>query len=173
MFSCKGQKGSVILAKHTLYSLFIRYYNKRLEELEPHGKDSDIIYGKPYCRIQSYMVGVLAGYILYRHFFVKKVKIHWVRRWRSSLLLYLKELQSYYMLKIMFHISTELDRELLIQCSLWVASHQMSPSSKRCKSAAGYYGLENYWQQHTSPDLYMLRLLCPPKMSAGWVREQF
>ncbi|XP_071850235.1 O-acyltransferase like protein-like [Apostichopus japonicus] len=53
-----------------------QYYNKRLEELEPHGKDSDIIYGKPYCRIQSYMVGVLAGYILYRHFFVKKVKIH-------------------------------------------------------------------------------------------------
>ncbi|XP_071839750.1 O-acyltransferase like protein-like [Apostichopus japonicus] len=56
----------------------ITYYNDRLAELEPDGSNSDIIYGKPYCRIQSYMVGMFVGYMLYRHFHMKKINMHWM-----------------------------------------------------------------------------------------------
>lgn len=42
------------------------------------GTSADVVYGKPYCRIQSYMVGVFVGYLLYRHMHIKKIKVHWV-----------------------------------------------------------------------------------------------
>ncbi|KAJ8021731.1 Nose resistant to fluoxetine protein 6 [Holothuria leucospilota] len=54
------------------------YYNNRTDSLEPWGASSDIIYGKPYCRIQSYMVGVFVGCIIHRHTHIKNIKMHWV-----------------------------------------------------------------------------------------------
>lgn len=53
------------------------YYNDRMKKFE-EGTSADVVYGKPYCRIQSYMVGVFIGYFLYRHMHIKKMKIHWI-----------------------------------------------------------------------------------------------
>ncbi|KAJ8021721.1 Nose resistant to fluoxetine protein 6 [Holothuria leucospilota] len=53
------------------------HYNDRMESLEPWGIYTDIIYGKPWCRIQSYMVGVFTRYMLYRHMCIKKIKMRW------------------------------------------------------------------------------------------------
>ncbi|XP_033120843.1 nose resistant to fluoxetine protein 6-like [Anneissia japonica] len=39
-------------------------YNNRTQELEP-GND-DLIYGKPYCRIPAYLVGMVVGFILFK-----------------------------------------------------------------------------------------------------------
>ncbi|KAJ8021719.1 Nose resistant to fluoxetine protein 6 [Holothuria leucospilota] len=54
-----------------------QYYNDRMLEL-PNGTNSDVVYGKPWCRIQSYMVGVFVGYFLYRHVYIKKIRMHWL-----------------------------------------------------------------------------------------------
>ncbi|KAJ8021728.1 Nose resistant to fluoxetine protein 6 [Holothuria leucospilota] len=54
------------------------YYNNRTDSLEPWGSSSDIIYGKPYCRIQAYMVGMFVGYLIYRHVHIKNIKMHWI-----------------------------------------------------------------------------------------------
>ena len=41
-------------------------YNNRTEITEGISKDDDFIYGKPWCRIQSYLVGMMLGYIIYQ-----------------------------------------------------------------------------------------------------------
>lgn len=53
------------------------YYNDRMLEF-PDGTATDVTYGKPWCRIQSYMVGVFVGYFLYRHIYIKKIRMHWL-----------------------------------------------------------------------------------------------
>ncbi|XP_071840530.1 O-acyltransferase like protein-like [Apostichopus japonicus] len=56
----------------------IQPYNNRTEALEPYGSSTDITYGKPWCRIQSYLVGAFVGYVLYKHMYFQKIKMYWV-----------------------------------------------------------------------------------------------
>ena len=78
------------------YTIFLwSLYNNRTQTTEGIQSDDDFIYGKPWCRIQSYLVGMMLGYIIYqlkgKPFKLNKVKIY-LRGYSTLWALFLKTL---------------------------------------------------------------------------------
>ena len=79
-------------------NIFFNHRQNEVFDINNYKRSSEDIYIKPYCRIPPYVMGMVLGYVLYKHF-AKEFKIQWkfvAMMWISAIALALTDIYAPY-----------------------------------------------------------------------------